>query len=202
MLWMKMTNREIEHAVSVVYEKYVQRGNSHKQLNSIMQSEGIKFRKVSSVNVGFVGALTRGNNGQCYIMVNSDIGISGRVNFTIVHELGHYFLNHHLQFNHFYCTESDILEETDATLIIEREANHFASSFLMPEQKIKSAFLSILRNSRKAKVKDFLHVKNDFTFGIWCGVRDSLMKRYGVSEAALRYRLRYLKLAKFDFRGV
>ena len=195
-----MTNREIEQAVSSVYEKYVRSGNSHKQLINIMQSEGIKYKKVPSENTGFVGALTRGVNGQYYIMVNSSVDNLGRENFTIAHELGHYFLRHQLQSGFIYCSENDISEETEAGITIEREANHFASSFLMPEQKIKSAFLAMLRNSKKIKTKDFLYVKNDFSFSIWCGVRDSLMKRYGVSEAALRYRLRYLNLAKFEFQ--
>jgi hypothetical protein len=73
------------------------------------------------------------------------------------------------------------------------------SIFVMPEIKIRSAFLSMLSNSRRAKIKDYLHVQNDWTFGIWCGIKGDLMKRYGVSEAALRYRLQQLNLAKFEF---
>ena len=57
----------------------------------------------------------------------------------------------------------------------------------------------MLSHSRKAKIKDHLHVKNDWTFGIWCGMKGDLMMRYGVSEAALRYRLQQLNLAEFDF---
>jgi hypothetical protein len=83
--------------------------------------------------------------------------------------------------------------------ISEQEENYFASNLLMPEQKTRNAFSAMLTNSRKAKVKDYLHVTNNWTFGIWCGIRDDLMKRYGVSEAALRYRLQQLNLAKFEF---
>lgn len=59
--------------------------------------------------------------------------------------------------------------------------------------------MCMLQNSRKTKIKDYLHVKNDYTFSIWCGMRDSLMKRYGVSEVAIHYRLQQLNLAKFEF---
>ena len=69
----------------------------------------------------------------------------------------------------------------------------------MPKEKVKSAFLNILFYSRKAKIKDFLHVKNDYTFGIWKPIKDELTKRYGVSETALRFRLQQLNLAKFEF---
>ena len=41
---------------------------------------------------------------------------------------------------------------------------------------------------------------NGVTFCNCYGVRDNLMKRYGVSEAALRYRLRYFSLVQFDFQ--
>lgn len=194
-----MTNREVEQVADAVLKQYVQRGNSYKQLLNIMQAEGVKFREVPSENAAFVGALTCGNSGQRYIMVNQGIKNIGRRNFTIAHELGHYFLKHQLKSNSFYCREDEITEESQAPNGVEHEANHFASCFLMPEQTIKSAFLSMLINSRKAKIKDFLYVKNDYTFSIWRGIRESLMKRYGVSEAALRYRLKELKLAKFEF---
>jgi Zn-dependent peptidase ImmA (M78 family) len=193
-----MTNREIEQIVTTVFEQYIQRGNSHKQLLNIINEEGIKFKEVPSANASFVGALTCSNSGQCYIMVNKDIDNAGRRNFTIAHEMGHYFLKHQLQSNFFYCNDDAIAEETQAVNTLEREANHFASCFLMPEQKIKSAFLSILKNSKKTKNKDFLLV-NSHTFGIWRGISEDLIKRYGVSEAALRYRLKHLKLVAFSF---
>ncbi|MBE6906382.1 MAG: ImmA/IrrE family metallo-endopeptidase [Ruminococcaceae bacterium] len=196
---MTMTNKEIEGKAAQVYAKYVPSGNSHKQFMSIMEAEKIKFREVPSENFAFVGALTRGNNGQMYIMVNKGIDNAGRRNFTIAHELGHYFLAHSLYTNNFFCSDGEIVEENLASAPIEREANYFADCLLMPEDKVKSAFLSMLKNSRKAKIKDYLHVKNDYTFSIWCGIRQSLTKRYGVSEAALRYRLRQLNLARFDF---
>ena len=195
-----MTNREIEQTVSAVYEKYVRSGNSYKQFINIMQSEGIKYKKVPFKNAGFVGALTRGNNGQCYIMVNDVIDNIGRENFTIAHELGHYFLQHQLQASFIYCSDNDISEAMETGTTIEREANHFASSLLMPEHKIKSAFLAMLQNSKRIKSNGFLQIKNDFTFGVWCGIRDNLVKRYGVSETALRYRLRYLNLVEFEFQ--
>lgn len=195
-----MTNSEIEQKAAAVFQQYIRSGNSHKQLSNIMQAEGIKFKEVPSENAAFVGALTCGNNGQRYIMVNQGIDNLGRRNFTIAHELGHHFLEHQLHSNSFYCSDDEISEESQAAAPMEREANYFADCLLMPEQKLKSAFLSMLANSKRAKIKDSLYVKNDYTFSIWCGIRGSLTKRYGVSEAALRYRLRQLGLARFEFQ--
>lgn len=194
------TNSEIENIAREVLAKYVNRGGVHKVFPLIMTSEGIKFKEVPSDNNNFVGALTKGNNSQVYIMVNSGIDNMGRKHFTIAHELGHYFLSHHLKQNAFYCSGEKIVEEGAWKDPIEQEANYFASCLLMPEDKVRNAFLAMLERSKKATVKDFLLVKNDYTFGIWTVIKDELTKRYGVSEAALRFRLQGLGVAKFEFK--
>ncbi|MCI3937077.1 ImmA/IrrE family metallo-endopeptidase [Chryseobacterium aahli] len=198
---MMKTNSEIEDIVNSVLTKYQKRGGSYKLFDDIMLEEGIVFREINSLNSDFVGALTKGNNGQkSYIFINGNIENAGRRHFTIAHELGHYFLSHQLKDNSIFCSNTDIAEEGSQIDPIEREANYFASCFLMPEEKVKSAFLIILENHTRQRMKDFLLVKNDYTFGVWILIRDELTKRYGVSEAALRYRLQYLKLARFEFK--
>ena len=192
-----MTNSEIEKRANAMLAKYVQRGGVHKVWDKIMTGEAIKYRQIATSS-DFVGALTRGNNGQSYIMTNAAISNDGRRNFTIAHELGHYALEHHLHSGSLFCSNDGIMEEGSAALAIEREANHFATCLLMPEEKIRKAFKSMLYNSHRLRNKDFLYV-NKATFGAWCGIRDDLMKRYGVSEEALRNRLRSLNLAKFNF---
>lgn len=193
-----MTNNEVEEKAQEVLAKYLTKGNAHKVLLDIVAAEGIKFRKIVSANEKFVGALTKANNGQLYIIVNSIENI-GRKNFTIAHELGHHFLEHPLQSNSFYCLNDAIAEDGQAPSHEEHEANHFASCLLMPEEKLRNAFLAMLANSRKARINDFLEVKNDHTFSIWRGICADLTKRYGVSEAALRYRLLKLGMASFHF---
>lgn len=195
------TNSEIEKIANNVLTKYKKRGGSYKLFDEIMLGEGIVFKEIKSPNNDFVGALTKGNNGQkSYIFINGNIDNAGRRHFTIAHELGHYFLSHQLKDNSIFCSNTDIAEEGSQIDPIEREANYFASCFLMPEEKVKSAFLIILENRSRKKIKDFLLVKNDYTFGVWLLIRDELTKRYGVSEAALRFRLQYLKLARFEFK--
>ena len=193
-----MTNSEVEQKAQEVLAKYLTKGNAHKILLDIVDAEGIKFREIASANEKFVGALTKANNGQLYIIINSIDNI-GRKNFTIAHELGHHFLEHPLQSNSFYCLDDAIAEEGQAPSPEEHEANHFASCLLMPEEKVTKAFLGMLANSRKIAAKDFLEVKNDHTFSVWRGICAELTKRYGVSEAALRYRLQKLGLTSFQF---
>lgn len=199
MLWMMKTNSEIEHIVNEALTKYQKRGGSYKLFDDIMIGENITFKEVKSANNNFVGAFTKGVNNKNYIFINAGIDNIGRKHFTIAHELGHYFLSHNLHNNLGFCTNNDITEEGHQQDPIEREANYFASCFLMPEEKIRPAFLILLENRSRKKIKDFLVVKNDYTFGVWLLIRDELTKRYGVSEAALRYRLQQLKLARFEF---
>ena len=197
---MMKTNSEIEHIVNDVLTKYQKKGGSYKLFSDIMLGEKIVFKEVNSSNSDFVGALTKGNSGQqSYIFINKNIENAGRRHFTIAHELGHYFLSHQLKDNSIFCTSNDIAEEGSQKDPIEREANYFASCFLMPEGKIKPAFLIILEYRSRHRIKDFLLVKNDYTFGIWLLIKNELTKRYGVSETALRFRLQQLKLAGFEF---
>ncbi len=70
------------------------------------------------------------------IFYNTNIANEGRINFTIAHELGHYFL--HMDSNNndvFKCGEKDILTSFEAT--IEFEANTFASNLLMPNNDFR-----------------------------------------------------------------
>lgn len=194
-----MTNSEIEQRAAAMLDRYVQRGGVHKKWAQIMEGEGIKYRAIHpSETDSFLGALTRAPNGQWYIMTNADIDNPGRLNFTIAHELGHFTLEHSLHESAFFCSDDSIIENGGTASAMEREANYFATCLLMPEDKVRRAFASMLWNSHRARRTDFLYVDNS-TFRIWCGIRNDLIKRYGVSETALRYRLESLRLAKFNF---
>jgi len=195
---MMMTNNEIEQISADVSQKYVNRGGSYKQFSKIMEKEGIKFKEINSSNVNFLGALTFGSNNQPYIMINQNIPNTGRKNFTVAHEFGHFFLNHKSHSNSFECYEDDIVEDKQSTKNIEHEANYFATCFLMPEQKIVSAFRGMLKFSKRTTNNDFLFVNKE-NYGIWRNICNSLTKRFGVSEAALRYRLINLKFVEFYF---
>ena len=192
MRWTKMTKSEIESKANEVFSQYVKKGGAYKQFNAIFQSENIKYKEIDAKG-SFCGTFTKSLNGQKYIMVNSEIDNDGRKNFNIAHELGHYFLGHTLN-NHL---DTEINEEGLSKEPIEYEADYFATCLLMPEEKITKAFKSMLYNARGVYNKDFLFV-NKRNYGTWRNICSDLMKRYGVSETALRYRLKTLNLAKFE----
>jgi len=87
---------------------------------------------------GFEGALipVEANKGWA-IIYNTDIKSSGRVNFTLAHEFGHYLLHRLLQ-PQFQCGNRDMLTWDSEHGKIESEANRFASYLLMPIDDYKS----------------------------------------------------------------
>lgn len=194
-----MRNDEILNIVSSVLDKYHNKGATYKLFDEIMFREGIKFKEIEENQDDFLGALVKTNSNQNCIIINKNIDNVGRKHFTIAHELGHYFLNHQLNNAFLFCSKSDVLEGGYQSDPIEREANYFASCFLMPEEMLKKEFNAIYTRVMKVKVKDLLIVSNN-SYKTWIAIRDNLIKRFGVSEAALRYRLQKLNLAKFEFK--
>lgn len=66
------------------------------------------------------------------ISYDEDVIMPGRINFTLAHELGHYFCHRKLQ-DEFRCSQGDLLDyEGAASRKMEKEANVFASYLLMP----------------------------------------------------------------------
>lgn len=71
---------------------------------------------------------------QSIILVNTDIKYIPRQNFTKAHELGHFFLRH--KGDKFQCTKQDMKTSDKIHKPQEVEANKFASSFLLPKDRI------------------------------------------------------------------
>ncbi len=188
---MNMTKSEIEKRANEILSKYSAKGGIFKQFDKILKDENIKFRKIEAENDKFLGAFILAPNKQKYIIINSNIDNEGRKNFTIAHELGHYFLNHHLRSD--IPIDDVISEDCSNKDPIEYEADYFATYLLMPEEKITRAFKSMLYNARNISNKEYF-VLNTHTYGTWRHICNELTKRYGVSETALRYRLSRLGL--------
>lgn len=82
---------------------------------------------------GIEGMLIQRSEKNCwYILYQETIEVSGRISFTLAHELGHYMLHRGLQ-NEFKCDQKKLLNYCDETSSVkESEANKFASFLLMP----------------------------------------------------------------------
>lgn len=116
---------------------------------------------------GFEGALVPkpDGSGEWGILYNSAITSSGRINFTLGHELGHYLLHRHLSGDPIFCAKSAMWEWDSAYGQMEAQANEFASFLLMPLDDFRAQIKGLNRPS----VRDF----------------DLLRARYDVSLTAV-----------------
>ena len=82
----------------------------------------------------FEGALAKAPEGDRWaIFYNNNIQHSGRINFTLAHELGHYMLHRNEAGPEgFECGKKDMLNPDSSYKQREEEANIFAASLLMP----------------------------------------------------------------------
>ncbi|NHZ91038.1 ImmA/IrrE family metallo-endopeptidase [Massilia sp. CCM 8733] len=76
--------------------------------------------------------IKRPSKGDWCIAYDPAVESPGRINFTLGHELGHYFLHRRMR-DHFQCGQGEMLDYESATSRkLEGEANKFASFLLMP----------------------------------------------------------------------
>lgn len=76
--------------------------------------------------------IKRASKGDWCIAYDPAIESAGRINFTLGHELGHYFL-HRSTREHFQCGQGEMLDyDSAASRKLEGEANKFSSFLLMP----------------------------------------------------------------------
>ncbi len=82
----------------------------------------------------FDGALHRAPAGRqgWGIIYNKDVASSGRVNFTLAHEFGHYILHRVDYPDGIECSQKDVVGADELLREIELEANQFAATLLMP----------------------------------------------------------------------
>lgn len=96
---------------------------------------------------GIDGVLARRQKGDWVILYDENVSHSGRVNFTLAHEFGHYMVHRTLQ-DEFECGQRELLDYGSAgARRIEAEANKFASYLLMPiadyREQLSSAAFSV-----------------------------------------------------------
>jgi Zn-dependent peptidase ImmA (M78 family) len=106
-------------------------------LHRVFEHYNIIYDEMEYGNLNYMGSLIR-TKGETFILVNTDIKNTGRINFTKAHELGHFSLNHKGQ--QFECSRTDMQDSTRKPLEI--EANQFAKEFLLPEYMVKPISMS------------------------------------------------------------
>lgn len=121
-----------------------------------------------------------------------------RSRFTLAHELGHFFLKHDRFLKSEYVTNrnlQDIDEKYhDIIFSLEREANYFASTLLLPKAHIGYEFYEALKKYQIRK-PTHLYVDNQPHNLMYANlILNELSKKFHVSKQAISIRLQKLNL--------
>jgi hypothetical protein len=151
---------------------------------------------------GFDGALVRAKGTPFgAIIVRDSISESGRKNFTVAHEIGHFVLPGHEDAD-LVCTSTDVSTWSPSGKEFEREANEFAAELLMPESVVRQIMeksepslgliekiASSCEASMSAAAWRFCHLTGHRCAIVWSGAEGSSWSRrsdefrFGVSLA-------------------
>ena len=103
--------------------------------------------EIKYVDTGDCDALTVMANGQKLILLNQKIHFEPRINFTLAHELGHYFIPTHLE-PLYACNINELVSNwtLDTSSGVEREADIFASQLLLPDKFIDKSIISSMND--------------------------------------------------------
>lgn len=104
-------------------------------VQDVISKLGIVYREMDFGDTASDGVLMR-KGGKAMIVINSAIAYSGRKNFTMAHELGHFKIKGH-DSAEYRCSSRD-LDSFQSEKVVEYEANQFATEFLMPEQNVRA----------------------------------------------------------------
>lgn len=96
--------------------------------------------------------------GKARIIISNRIGYEGRKQFTIAHEVGHFYVPHH-QSEMFRCTASDIQAYRESKKV-ENEANEFAAEFLLPAFELDKY---LMHPPNMAKIREISSVYTSLT---------------------------------------
>lgn len=136
-------------------------------LNALVEKAGLQIKQGNFLNTEISGAYDKANK---VIYVNA-IEPYVRKAFTVAHELGHFYLHQDKPIETFY--RRDLQSIIDEHRCVEKEANWFAASLLMPKPAISALWFFI-------------------------GDLHELANRCDVSATALHYRLKNLGLLDQD----
>ncbi len=157
---------------------------------SIMTERSIKFAEIFADDEEFCGVYLVDDDKKA-IIINSNM-YEPRKNFTIAHELGHHYLNHKLDDGVIACDNNAVFGKNKPER--EKEADYFASCFLMPESLMKTKAFEFKKSY--ADNKQFTLLKETEIQVYNEALNEFLRKFFRVSKEAMGYRLEEIELVR------
>lgn len=194
-----MQRIEIEKRADEVLRTYGITDKPFLHIRELCDQESIKIRK-AKFSSSMDGAFSVVKD-EKFIFINPEM-MKERQNFTKAHELGHYFLNHHLDAgNMIYCFNMNTHGNNQQTLSrIETEANYFATCFLMPQHMVRKEYQSIAEVLGLDMTRRLYVDRQPDNQKKWRFVHRHFHNRFGVSQEALGYRLDMLGLIAYRMK--
>jgi len=196
----QIRKNEIQEIANEVLYKYGIEDFPYKNLQKIIESEGIKYNEQSFPNEKIMGEFLILEEQPC-IFINPANQNFGRLNFTKAHELGHYFLKHAL-LETIICFREDLKDNFNLSSSIrefEKEANYFAICFLMPKNLVIKTFTKLLETYNRTNYNRFFVDNQPQNYLEWKKALKFLYYEYGTSSLAISYRMEELSFAIFDW---
>lgn len=169
----------IERLANGIIEINIQKLPPIQIIDKIMMQHNILFRGIPE-SEEFCGIFFEKGNKKG-IIVNSNL-YSRRKNFTIAHELGHYFLDHPLgEAGVILCDQNAVFGKDKPE--IEKEADYFAACLLMPRALVLKRIEYIKNSNTRVSfpINNFNQLKSEVT--------EPLSEYFQVSKEAMGYRL-------------
>lgn len=102
-------------------------------ITHLFEKHGIVVSIISGEDIS-IDACSKWVGNKLFIIVGNDRAVPSRIKFSLAHELGHYLIHKHVKEEEF--NKKDVYKR------MEDEANHFASSFLLPAQTFSDELVS------------------------------------------------------------
>lgn len=196
---------DIEALVESLRPRLEMHSNTVQGLERIAEEESISL-EYSELPEGQLG---RFDMNTCTITLStsdfSHFSSIGRRRFSLAHELGHFFLHYQAlreQISSFGETEQSLDGRADDEEFrwLERQANHFASCLLMPEEVVRTLFWQYADN--KVRQMGFIYVDDQpCNLNAFHEIVGPMAKEMTVSLLAMKYRLKYLGMLKEEHRA-
>ena len=157
-----MTKEEICNLAEDIASKYNPTGLSPFPYEKITEDNKDLEIVLANIEIGISGAILFISEEERFRIIINKNKPETRQNFTIAHEIGHYFLHKDkIKTNENLLVDgessldgSSILFRLDATETtqVETEANNFAASLIMPTKLVQDAWLSLKNIEECAKI--------------------------------------------------
>ena len=159
---------------------------------------GLKFEFTSELEDEYLGVFDNKNK---VILINDEISGTNKLQFTLAHEIGHFFLHSNLhlnqeiynkfedsQFNYFF----DRYQLQNPKNWIEWQANYFAACLLMPKIVLIKLLIAYQRKENIRNEGQIYLDNQPDNYNLYRKTIDDLALRLNVSKSSLKYRMKEL----------